>query len=80
MKETKDLSDTFIHKDYDHEPDIIVSEIEWAINELTDNIQIELIKAGGELIKFKNGGNPMGGLLISLLLKANDSYCYLLSR
>ena len=51
----KRLCDTFMHKEYDHQREIIVSEIEWAINELangkslgTDNIQVELIKAGGE--------------------------------
>ena len=29
--------------------------------------------------KFINGGNTEGGLLISLLLKAMDSYCHFLS-
>ena len=29
--------------------------------------------------KFINGGNTVGGLLISLLLKATDSYCHFLS-
>ena len=48
----KRLGDTFIHKEYEHEPEILVSEIEWAINELANgkspwNRQqhIELIKA-----------------------------------
>ena len=37
----KRLSDTFIHKEYEYEPEILVGEVKWAINELANENPLE---------------------------------------
>ena len=47
--------------------------------ELTLNL-VEEEMAFEYFFRFVSGGNTVGGLLMSLLLKGNDSYCHFLSR